>query len=91
MCEHIGSKEVRIRKSRSCFGCEGWMKVGTLMKAMTTRGDGRIYTLYLCARCQEAETKMGWRDYPYHQGDLRELWGTDDPAAAPAPAESCER
>lgn len=74
MCVLLREKQVCIRKARVCFGCEALVAAGTTMSAQTNRGDGRIYTLYLCARCQEAEKAMPWIDYPFHQGHLKELW-----------------
>ncbi len=73
MCQMISKKAVTTRKPQQCFGCEAVPNAGTTMLAMKTRGDGKIYTLYLCARCEEARSRLDGGD-TYSQGELRELW-----------------
>lgn len=53
MCQTIKVKVVTLRKRRYCFGCRKLWEVGHSMSTHVTRGDGRIYTLYLCGSCQE--------------------------------------
>ena len=76
MCHTLRSKKVITRKGHKCFGCEEYYPKGNRMRVETTLGDGRIYDLYLCRRCQEAaDTYVKYGDV-YYQGDLRELWSS---------------
>lgn len=73
MCHAIDTKLVETRRDHRCFGCEWPFPASSMLYAHKIRGDGRIYTLYLCARCNEASEELGYDD-TYQRGELKELW-----------------
>ena len=48
----LREKKVRTRKVHRCFTCEKWFPIGSDMKVSVIVGDGRIYTLYICLKCE---------------------------------------
>jgi len=73
MCRTIGMKLVKLRKDRHCFGCcELFLKGHQLMTYKTTN-DEKIYTIYLCNRCQEVVNGFLYSE-TYNEGELKELW-----------------
>lgn len=76
MCTTLKSTTVRIRKDRRCFGCETVFTKGSELRCHLTRGDGRLYSIYLCERCDKAAAnhqKMSHGEC-FLQGELREFW-----------------
>ena len=71
MCRTIGTKRVKLRKAHKCFGCCGVFLKGVQMMTHKTIGDNRIYTLYLCSKCEKVAWPYG---ECYWEGDLKELW-----------------
>lgn len=67
MCTIIRDKKVRVRKIQTCHGCALRIPNGKVVRAQTSRGDGSIYTLYLCDECQERTKDWG---KPILFGDL---------------------
>lgn len=76
MCHLLSSKTVKTRKSHVCFGCEGVQPRGAVLMTHKNVGDGRIYTLYLCGRCDDATSDFfsAHPHEPYWQGELKDYW-----------------
>ena len=73
MCETISTKTVTTREERTCFGCCEVIAKGTKTHTYKTRGDGRIYTIYLCRKCCETVNQIGYGE-SYVAGELKEMW-----------------
>ena len=73
MCQRIAYKLVTTRKPHRCFGCEEQYPKGSRLHAQTMRGDGKVYTLHLCDRCNVASQQYRYPDV-YYEGQLKELW-----------------
>ena len=67
MCLTLRSKVVTTRKAHRCFGCGEEWPAGSQMHAEVTRGDGRVYTLYLCDECHAVVPAYG---EVYYEGEL---------------------
>ena len=77
MCQEIKRARVHIRKGRNCFGCETPISKGATLWASTQRGDGRLYTIYLCNRCFAVSRTLDYGQ-SYGEGELRELWNAHE-------------
>lgn len=73
MCRTIREKRVKTRKAHKCFGCCTVFPKGVELMTHKTIGDHRIYTLYLCGKCEIASGKLRYGE-SCCEGDLKELW-----------------
>jgi DNA-directed RNA polymerase subunit RPC12/RpoP len=61
----IQSKEVITRKEHRCFACQCEFPSKTKMHCGVYKEDGDIYTIYICATCNEILTLL---DDPWGDG-----------------------
>jgi hypothetical protein len=54
MSEHVfPSRNVKIRKTRRCFGCNGVNNPGTTMTKWTSIYEGQFWSQYICSTCSQ--------------------------------------
>ena len=71
MDSHIGTKRVKVRKERQCFGCLRIFASGTEMEKTTSVQDCRFCHCYLCAVCEKYCAEIMGSEM-FGEGELKE-------------------
>lgn len=75
----ISSKDVKIRKPRSCWGCNNVYPAGTSMRAVACADDGTVETIYWCEVCCKYISRYCRYDDEFARGEFidndPEGWG----------------
>lgn len=69
VCHSFPEKKVKIKKDRSCYGCNDKYQKGNSMHLHTGVSEDGFWHAYFCEVCNEFLSEIKWDDYEDGIGD----------------------